>query len=834
MAQLLSHLLTKPQRLLLPALLLLLMPPVHAQTAGITVGQPKVYDNQSLTIMLDQLNTQLSQVRAVDQSSLQKALGLIQGSQEQDVASGLTASASSPATGASPSAGSALPDLLPAPSYKPDYGENSLDLLSDQVDLSYQIFNLRMLLERSVTDRLQDGQPRRQAVISFNITLDPPKDMAGAAAYVEITLTPSNGGPLSLVASMPQEKTYNATSLSSSSHAFGGAAVAQIVSVSYNQRRRKQIFFLYRDSDTLALERPASAGALTFGWVFRPVLGRQSVSAGMRQMFAVVALPDTDLPGAAAKEGSAPPVLHVQAKTYWLHYDQGTATVTSKYPGFWHWSAKPLPEPVSSPLSDIPTLSTESLEQGLGATVANVRAFQTTDSNTMLQITGTNFFPGTTVKIGDKTFSGPQDGLFLQSAQTMLLTAGTDLLTGALSALVNGRYGPPSPLYPKASPAGILIAKSKLSPLGPNYSTLELMMGDARPGHDLTLQDIQGYPDPILTLNGVRIPNHADFNNTTDSGQKYVIATVRVPNSLLQPQGNRVGMLFPLLGESWSAEGLIYDSDAVQVTKMTAGKTTTLLISRPGQGFAGNWRLVLDKTYPLTDEPAKPETANKSGKNAKPNHAPEKRPGKNSGAKEEPEEQLVEFSRLLPCKDPNTENDTNRCTLVRVVADTKFLADYQKFVLVSPDGYAQLIDLSASPAKEAPASNPALKVSSVEPATVGLNEVVTVMVTGVGLDAVKQVSFDGKPLTFWKAGAKSAPGAAAHSEPSAESSTKPAQGPTQLEVLLDREITGKEGRQTFLLEVDDKTVSTALITVARAPTMVAPAGKNLKTTEKAP
>jgi hypothetical protein len=616
------------QRPLLAVILLLSLPALtYAQSNGITIGQPKVYDNQSLTIMLDQLNARLGQVQAIDQQSLVKALGQTQGSEQQDVSRGFTASVSPPAaagTASTNTASPALPELLASPAYKPDYGENSLDLLSDQVDLTYQIFNLRMLLERSVTDRLKDGQPRRQAVVSFNIALDPPKNAMDAAAYVEITLT-SAQGPVSLVAAMPQEKTYNATSLSSSSNAFGGAAVAKIVSVNYNQRKRKQIFFLYRDSDTLALERPAPAGAVTFGWTFRPVLGRRSVSPGMRQMFAVIALPDTDLPGDRAQEAKAPLSIKAQAKTYWLHYDHSTAsTVTTKYPGVWHWSAKPVPPADNQALdTTIPTLPTEAIEEGLAPTISNVRAFQTTSGNTVLQITGTNFFTGTTIKIGDKTFSGPADGLYLKSSQTMLLAANSDLLSGALSAVVNGRYGPAIPLYPAASPEGILLAKAQLKPLGPGYSTLELIVGDARPDHDLTLDSIHTYPDPILTLNGARIPYHASLQDTTDTispfhERKYVIALVRVPNSLLQPQDNRAAILFPLLGESWSAEDLIYDPDAVQVTRMTTGKTTTLLIARPGMEFSGHWQLVLDKTYPLTDAPSAPLPTREKKKPATP------------------------------------------------------------------------------------------------------------------------------------------------------------------------------------------------------------------------
>ncbi|HYL62540.1 MAG TPA: hypothetical protein VE077_07955 [Candidatus Methylomirabilis sp.] len=190
------------------------------------MGQPKVYDNQSLTIMLDELTARLHQVQTIDPQALAKALGLIQGSQQQDVTREFNASLSltpkaatdtsktssssasdSGKTGnstssASPSTSSALPELLAAPSHKPDYGENAIDLLSDQVDLSYQIFNLRMMLERAVSDRLwertaQDKPverpPRRQAVVSFNISLDPPAYAHDAAAYVEITLSTERG-----------------------------------------------------------------------------------------------------------------------------------------------------------------------------------------------------------------------------------------------------------------------------------------------------------------------------------------------------------------------------------------------------------------------------------------------------------------------------------------------------------------------------------------------------------------------------------------------------------------------------------------------------------------
>jgi hypothetical protein len=607
-----------------------------AQDNGITVGQPKVYDNQSLAIMLDQLNTRLQQISVVDQQSLQKSFGLIQGSQQQDTSRSFNVSVSPPAAAAnSPSSSgntsSPLPDLIAAPSYKPDYGESPGDLLSDQVDLSYQIFNLRMLLERSLTDRLKDGHPRRQAVVSFNISLDPPRNARDASAYVEITVRAGNG-PVALVASMPQEKTYNATALSSSSTAFGGSAVAKIITVGYNQRKRSQTFYLYRDSDTLAIERPADSNTATFGWVFRPVLGRRSVSPGMRQLFAVISLPETDnLNDTSALK------LQACAKTYWLHYDRQTATNVVR-PGFWDWSAKNLPPTGQFRMQDIEVFPTAPVEQWLHPVVDDVQLFQITNGNTVLQISGENFFPGTTVTIGDKTFSGPQDGLFLKSSQTILVTANADVLSRALNAVVNGRYGPAAPLFTPPGD-GILVLRAQVRAKGLKFSEVLLTLGKLGTDSSLKLTDIQDVPKPVLSINGATVPYTPQLQDITEcSGQtsvSHVLATVTVPNSLVRSKDNRVGIIFPLLGQNWYSEVVLYDDSEVQVTKTTSGKSTTLLISRPGLEFTGNWRLILDKLYdvkepaaaalPLPTLPAKPNSRHTPAKNATPPcrvHAP--------------------------------------------------------------------------------------------------------------------------------------------------------------------------------------------------------------------
>lgn len=224
---------------------------------GISVGRPKVFDNRTLTIMLDTLSESLRNMQFVDQKSLAAAFNLLQGSRSSEVASNLTVSTlpipslkqeTVTSTGNVTATGAPLPDttkqtttteraaIIPQPpsletqpafsGFNPNFGQNVSDLLSDQVNLTYQIFNLRMVLERSLSDRvLSNGKPRRQAVLGFNITIDPPHTAKDAVAVVEITLNIEGScqtDGLSRVSLMPQEKTYNAAALSTKSNAFGG------------------------------------------------------------------------------------------------------------------------------------------------------------------------------------------------------------------------------------------------------------------------------------------------------------------------------------------------------------------------------------------------------------------------------------------------------------------------------------------------------------------------------------------------------------------------------------------------------------------------------------
>jgi hypothetical protein len=352
---------------------------------GIHVGQPKVYDSRELTLILDNLSQQLQNKNFVDPKALAAALGNIQGYQNSDfsfgafgngavgsqaasVFAGAGAGSTSPAnssgtsttptvtinvaptlnagTGAAsatPAAATttplgpqapALSTLQTPPTYTPTFGSNGSDLLSDEVNLTYQLYNVRMLLDRSLTDRLHGKDARLQAVVGFDVDLEPDKDAKNAAAIVEVTAqmslpTPASAncdssGRLSLVALMPEEGSHNAATLSQSAVGLGGAIASSVFSFGVAGQKRSQNFYLYRDMDTISFENPATNGTpLKFGWQFRPVLGRKSVDPGMRHMLVVVGLPCSDA-------GSEVPKITTHLVTRWERYDSKTQTTSLK------------------------------------------------------------------------------------------------------------------------------------------------------------------------------------------------------------------------------------------------------------------------------------------------------------------------------------------------------------------------------------------------------------------------------------------------------------------------------------------------------------------------
>jgi hypothetical protein len=591
-------------------------------TNGISVGKPKVFDNRSLSIMLDQLSAQLRAVQAIDATKLSTALGNQQGAESRSfaIAASLTGpSLPSVTTKQTNTAGSltterdttsdatkpaapASPALPAAPAYSPTFGTSAGDLLADQVNLSYQVFNLRMLLERALTDRLINGQARLQAVLGFQVSIDPPKNARDHAAYVEITINSATGRQEpSLVALMPYEKTYNSSAVSTNAAAFGGSAVVQMFTLGVSAQQQSQVFYLFRDADTLALERmqkPASApeGSVAFGWEFRPVLGRRSVSPGVRQMFAVLALPAAD---AQATEE----VVEVTVRTFWRKYDHKTLSTSGRD----DFVRGPYPY---GPLS---VYGSRYYETQLAPRVSRVRWYTTGPDSAVVSFSGANFFPGTQILIGGTAHSGVDSGLLIKSDSSMELTTTLhDIAFG--DAFISGRYGtgitgPAADTSSNATeprPVGILINQIEVE-RSPGHDQAMLIVDlQERYGNDLHLG-----PDdqPLITVGDTVLPGAYDVQprpgcaaiQIRNAGvqRKDCVRLIAFVKSALVAADARVGVRYPFWGPLW-AHAETYAGPSLTVSRQGGKPDTILLIS--GRTFDDAWQLRLKKAYRVTDD----------------------------------------------------------------------------------------------------------------------------------------------------------------------------------------------------------------------------------------
>lgn len=809
-------------------LLATLAAPNRGQGDGIAVGKPKIFDNRALTLMLEQLNQQLAQVQVVDQKSLAASLGVFQGSQTQEVSRSLSVSTlplpeiktteqanssgqlmpsqqTTDRAAVNPSA-PALPEALAAPNFQPKYGPSANDLLSDQVNLTYQIFNFRMLLERSLSDRLwQDpAKPERigqrlQAVIGFDVTIDPPRNAKDCAAVVQITIAPSDAGnqPISLVAMMPQEKTYNSAALNTHSTAFGGSAVAKIITIGYSERHRGQIFYLFRDTDTISVEgvsNPAGvpSNAVTFGWQFRPVLGRRSVSPGARQVFAVIALPDSDKYLKTSSDLSAPSVpspddqanasvseqtyrekmtppfkILVWRRVYWRKYDSKTLTTETKK------EAK-LGAPADLCGSSNPCLVpyTATIQGSLQPRIRDVKWRATDDKNAVVTVSGDNFFAGTSVYLGNATLDSEKNGLLIKSDQDLTLRTTLSAIASG-DAILNGRYGASIPIVasvPGAAQGGVEIGTIQVE-THPTRTTADLFLYLwARGVKDLTLPEFARACRPIVVVQGTVVPppySERDAPYKEPSGNygncEIVAHCVELRTQVaaeLITKDMQVTIKCPFRSSLFGDSKVTYNPAIVKVALLgDDSKTKTGTLAIAGDFFDKGWAIELDKHYAVMDG--------------------DLGPGK-----------LVLRGRNL--------------LLLQVGADV--LKGYKNLVLLPSNG--QPIVVAIPEASAAPAT-PQPKLTCAQPITVEQNSSHSVACSGEGLSSITSATFEGLSLTFKLVSEKEA--CAAPSSGTAEKTEC-------LRVFLTRQVTRKAGPVEVILHTkDDKSVIPLKIMVQPGP-----------------
>lgn len=347
----------------------------NRDSKGIRVEQPKVYDDTLLQQMLQSAEARLAAMQVLDQASIAARLGSVVGATQRVSSFGLNVQGPSlpgtevtandatgntvtvtDSTGTKSTVTSNLPTRsvvttvpqanppavsapVPTTSLPTSYSVSSSDILNEQMQLMYEIANLRLLLEGSLSDRFDKSgiNVKPRVTLGFPIKVEPDKRYKEAVAVVEVEVQRDRGSqavatieddPPAITALLPREKTYNVAAITDRSTSLGGGVVTQLVGVSASWLRGRKSYYLVQDQDTVALtfdpDNNDKMERVGFMWQFRPVLGQEYVRSGLRQTFVQLAFSKALKP---ANFG------FVYVRTYWRRYDRKKGIAKEVIPG---------------------------------------------------------------------------------------------------------------------------------------------------------------------------------------------------------------------------------------------------------------------------------------------------------------------------------------------------------------------------------------------------------------------------------------------------------------------------------------------------------------------
>lgn len=466
---------------------------------GIGVGMFKIYDERLLTNMLLQLEAQLAAINAINGGNVTAGLGRTAGAQISTSQIGLSINGlptadrsvvdtvktggdqsaessmgSTVNTGKEPSTQeassnktidkstdstetatttktpSAVPQAATLPQASNVYKDGpavslaAQNLLVEQVNLSAQVMNLRLLLTRAVSDRfLILGKPgeskvtgaRAQAVVGLRIAIDAMRTYRNAVAEVEIRLGKSNpvgcelrnveAPGLTLV--LPREKSYNVATITKNATSIGFGAIVQIVNVGFSMSRARETMYMVQDYDTVALERSSPAASETiFAWQFRPTLGRSAVEPGQRDVFALLSLP---------ADAKCDVSTRFEIRSYWRRYDKKSGTVGDVIDDS--------TTSVKRGTLEIPAWRAQ--ENALRPKITDAINWVDAGSGAVLGwLEGEAYLPGTQIVVGDKILSPGEGSVVVQSDARLRFTVSGVKLAQAGDAMLVSNFGIPT------------------------------------------------------------------------------------------------------------------------------------------------------------------------------------------------------------------------------------------------------------------------------------------------------------------------------------------------------------------------------------------------------
>jgi hypothetical protein len=429
---------------------------------GIDVGQPKVYDDSLLQQMLNSAEAQLTSLQVLGQTGISNNFGAVTGATQQISSFALSAQGGPPlptlaatnngattqvatttgsqtnngvvttttnpvqsttSTLAPPAAVVATPPA-PSTSLPSAFGVSASDILNEQMQVTYEIANLRLLLEGSLSDRIlntSDGKMfmKPRTTVGFPVTISPDKRFKDAVAVVEVEVETAAAQDLSgtiegptITALLPREKTYNVAAILDHNVSIGGGVATQLAGVSVAFLHSRKSYYLVKDQDTVAMTftpkqgGPASEPRIGFMWQFRPVLGSHYVQTGMKQTFVQLSFPT---------DQSAASLGKIHVRTYWRRYDRDTALLGDVVGGSLNPDAANSTVPVYAMNQNTQLFSSADLEDlGNGQMLVNVPG---------------NFLGGTYVRVGSTILQAGSTGFTSEYNRLRFVASTADLAT---------------------------------------------------------------------------------------------------------------------------------------------------------------------------------------------------------------------------------------------------------------------------------------------------------------------------------------------------------------------------------------------------------------------
>ncbi len=406
------------------------------------------------------------------------------------------------------------------------------------------------------------AKPR--VTLGFPVIISPEKRYKDAVAIVEVLVETNsqndasrNGEPPSITALLPQEKTYNVAAISDKSASIGAAVATATAGAATSFLWGHKQYFIVKDQDTLAMQfeptdpelqmisdqtQPIDKQRLrAFAWQFRPVLGRNYVQAGMRQVFVQLAFPGRGLAPAVKSFGT------VRIRTYWRHIDRKTGVLQGIVRGS-----------LAEATTASPILNYD-MHQKWGA----VASFNPTDmedlgSGKMLIKLDGRLLPGSFLRVGSTIMQPGSAGAPSETKMTRFVANIADLAT--LKTFVISRDGTEYPL--KIEPGAVNQFRVDqqhvtVSPLDDSTVLLRVPITNFVATTDIP---------PVLLIGG-KVYGYSDapLDRNCNPAAGICVLSVALPKGLLSAS--------PLI----SVKALMMDEDGMVQSTLAGNRTFTLI-----------------------------------------------------------------------------------------------------------------------------------------------------------------------------------------------------------------------------------------------------------------